>query len=78
MKFRRMVTVSVRLAERGFIDFDGAVSAQAHDVDCAGIFGRAGIMGRDSAVAHRGRLIPMSKRDIVGAGRKNFFAVNQP
>ena len=52
--------------------------AQTHDIDRAGIFRRAGIIGRHHTIADAHGAIPMAKRHVIGGGRGDFVVADQP
>src|SRR5215469_18380971 len=53
-----------------------ALWGQAHEIDGAGIFRRAGITGAPIA-DHRGP-VPMTERDVVGAGCRDLRVADEP
>src|ERR1700730_6858268 len=55
-----------------------ALAGKADEIDRAGIFGRAGIVGGGSAVAHLGGAVPMTERHIIGAGRRDLVVADEP
>ena len=52
--------------------------AQAHDIDRAGIFRRAGIIGRHHTVADAHGAIPMAERHVIGASGGDVVVADQP
>jgi hypothetical protein len=67
-----------RSEEGSSADYDCAVAFQLNDVNRAGVFRRAGIIGDDLSVANASGLVPVTKRDVVSAGCNDLIMVNEP
>src|SRR5258707_9856602 len=55
-----------------------ALAREADQVDGAGIFWRARIVGRDGTVADLDGAVPMAERHVVGAGRRDLVITDEP